>query len=169
MSLYVFLGQNIALESKYGSRIPWSPHRQNALNFGLGNRHLWITPLQVFHGAPNSNAVFIASFAGFIVGTHDTGGARELPKLDRVLRLSRSALPFFLHLHSPLPDCRKGETPNLYIRFILAIRREALDKSRGRSACTRLHALAGWDSGQGDWGQLHSSPPHEAGTKQLHR
>jgi hypothetical protein len=131
MSLYVFIGQNLALESKYGSRIPWSPHRQNALNFGLGNRHLWITPLQVFHGAPNSNAVFIASFAGFIVGTHDTRGARELPKLDRVLRLSRSALPFFLHLHSPLPDCRKGETPNFYIRFIFAILREALDKSRG--------------------------------------
>jgi len=131
MSLYVLFGHNLALESKYGSGIPWSPLRQNALNFGLGNRHPWVTLLQEFHYAPDSHAVFVASFAGFIVGTHDTPGARELPTLDRVLRLSRSALPFFLHFHSPLPDCRKGETPNLYIRFIFAILCEALDKSRG--------------------------------------
>src|ERR1700704_5704092 len=91
MSLYVFFGQNLAFESKYGSRIPWSPHRQNALNFGLGNRHPWVTMLQEFHGSPTGNAVFIASFAGFIVGTHDTRGARELPKLDRVSRLKLSA------------------------------------------------------------------------------
>src|ERR1700682_2366620 len=105
MSLYVLFGHNLALESKYGSRIPWSPLRQNALNFGLGNRHLWVTLLQEFHGSPNGTAVFIASFAGFIVGTHDTPGARELPKLDRVSRLSRPALPFFLGRLSLPPKC----------------------------------------------------------------
>src|ERR1700682_471799 len=109
MSFFLFFGQNLALESKYGSRIPWSPHRQNALNFGLGNRHLWITLLQVFHGAPDSHAVFVASFAGFIVGTHDTPGARELPILDRVPRLSRPALLFFLRLHSALLYCHGGD------------------------------------------------------------
>jgi len=103
MCLYVFFGHTLALESKYDSRIPWSPNCQNALNFGLGNWHPWITLLQEFNGLLNGNAVFIASFAGIIVRTHDTRSARELPKLDHALRLSRPALPFFLGLHSPLP------------------------------------------------------------------
>src|SRR6266446_4858807 len=76
--LYLLLGHNRSLVAKYGSRIPWSPRCQNALDFGLGNGRLRITLLDKVHSVPDGSAVLLASSTCLIVGTHDARGTREL-------------------------------------------------------------------------------------------
>jgi hypothetical protein len=67
------------------------------IRFRRGNRHLRMMFLDEVHSVLDGNAVFFASSAGFIVGSHHHASASKLPPLGPVFLLPGPP-PFFFAL-----------------------------------------------------------------------
>ncbi len=129
-SPYLLLSQNRSFEAKNGSRIPWSPRRQNALHLSLGNMHLGMKFPYEIGGLHDRHAVFFASRARLIVCARSYRGSHETPPLDRVLLLSgpsplSTVLMHRCTVHTEVPERVAnwvGWSPSAHKRPAMALR-----------------------------------------------
>lgn len=103
---YLLLAQKRALETEDCSTSPRPKVRKNALHSRLGYWHFWIPAPDSVHGVSDSNAVFLAHFPCFIVGSlHDRRAqiamARYCPPFSERLTVSRE---FFMVPSGTLSD-----------------------------------------------------------------